>query len=103
MEIISATTDISKSTLRHEGKDVVIIGGGSGGFGKTQLLFNMERNEKSVLERLRGDVHMGDFVERPKGRASFRYLDTAVAGVPGAAKRRAKRKAEKKARKQSRK
>ncbi len=101
MEIISATTDISKSEVQN--KDVVIIGGGSGGWGKSQLLLNMERNEKTVLERLRGDVHMGDFRERVKGNNSFRYLDTAVAGVPGAAKRRAKRKAEKKARKQSRK
>lgn len=85
-----------------ENKDVIIVGG-SNSFGKSQLLLNMERNEHTVLERLRGDVHMGDFRERVKGRNSFRYLDTAVAGVPGAAKRRAKRKAEKKARKQSRK
>lgn len=103
MEIISATTDISKSTLKHEGKDVVIVGGGgSGGWGKSQLLFNMERNEKSVLERLRGDVHMGDFRQRVKGTDSFRHL-SIIGGVPGAAKKRAKRKAEKKARKQSRK
>jgi hypothetical protein len=99
MEIITATTDISKSEVQN--KDVIIVGG-SNSFGKSQLLFNMERNEKTVLERLRGDVHMGDFRQRVKGTDSFRYL-SIVGGVPGAAKKRAKRKAEKKARKQSRK
>jgi len=56
----------------------------------------------SIGERLRGDVHMGNFHERPKGNNSFRHLPT-VGGTPSAAKKRSKRKAEKKARKQSRK
>lgn len=86
-----------------EKKDVVIVGGGSGSFGKSQLLLDMARQrDVTVGEQLRGDVHIGNFRERVKGTDSFRYL-SIVGGVVGAAKKRAKRKAEKKARKQSRK
>lgn len=100
MEIITATTDISKSEVQN--KDVVIIGGGSGGFGKTRLMLDiLEKRSPSVGMQLRGDV-VGMPHTRPAGNNSFRYLPI-VGGVQGAAKKRAKRKAEKKARKQSRK
>lgn len=85
-------------------KEIAVIGGGSGGFGKSQLMFDIAAQRNYTIEQqLRGDVHMGMMRERPKGNNSFRHLDTTVCGVPGAAAKRAKRKAQKKARKQSRK